>query len=158
MNQEGKKENNIYSRRVIGQIMFMNNMHKRILDRAVAKTGVFRSQHQFLMHIARFPDASQKDIASHYHISTATVAVGLKKLEKGGYIVRAAAETDNRFNQIAITEKGEEVVKQSIHIFQNLEEGMFLGFSNEEMIQLGNYMERINKNLKELFPKAERED
>ena len=72
--------------------------------------------------------------------------------------MRAAAETDNRFNQIAITEKGEEVVKQSIHIFQNVEEGMFLGFSKEEMIQLGNYMERINKNLKELFPKAERED
>ena len=49
-----------------------------------------------------------------YGVSGATMAVSLKKLEKGGYINRLVDQHDNRCNQICITEKGREVVEESV--------------------------------------------
>lgn len=128
-----------------------NKMHRMYLDREVNKSGVYRSQHQILMYIARFPNASQKEIANHQQVSTATIAVSLKKLEKGGYISRAVDRNDNRFNQICITPKGQAVVDESIKIFRKAEEGLFRGFSMEEMDQLEAFLDRLRLNLEYLL-------
>lgn len=141
-----KKEHELLKKYMNG-----NRMHKMYLDREVAKTGVYRSQHQILMYIARFPNASQKEIASHQQVSTATIAVSLKKLEKGGYISRAVDCNDNRYNQICITEKGQEVVEESVQIFRKAEEGMFRGFSAEEKELLEGFLDRMYLNMEYLL-------
>ena len=121
--------------RIVEKYMFANKLHRSYLERELKKTGVFRSQHQLLMYIARNPNASQKDIAKINHVSTATIAVSLKKLEKGGYIKRTIDKEDNRFNQISITDKGMEIVKSSVYIFKRAEDRMFHGFSQEDLEQ-----------------------
>ena len=125
-----------------------NKMHRMYLDREVNKSGVYRSQHQILMYIARFPNASQKEIANHQQVSTATIAVSLKKR---GYISREVDRNDNRFNQICITPKGQAVVEESIKIFRKAEEGLFRGFSTEEKIQLEVFLDRMHLNLEYLL-------
>ena len=82
------------------------------------------------------------------HISSATVAVSLKKLEKGGYIERAVDASDNRCNQIRMTEKGMEVVKHSIQIFRKTETDLLDGFSEKEQEEFLNYLARICQNIK----------
>ena len=110
-------------------------------------TGVYRSQHQILMFASHNPNVSQKDLAEMYGVSGATMAVSLKKLEKGGYINRLVDQHDNRCNQICITEKGRKVVEESVLIFQRLERCMFEGFSEHDMDVLGNLLDRIYGNL-----------
>ena len=105
------------------------------------------------MDISRFPDASQKELAEMGHISGATVAVSLKKLEKGGYIEREVDVNDNRCNQIRMTEKGMEVVKHSIRIFQRTETELLDGFTKEEQEQLLSYLARISRNIKKVSEK-----
>lgn len=80
-------------------------------------------------------------------VTSATIAVTLKKLEKGGYISRTVDERDNRFNQITVTEKGQQVVKDSRRIFSEVENAMFSGFSEEEFTAMGGYFDRIMENL-----------
>lgn len=136
----------------------VNRLHKTVLERRLNQTGVYRSQHQILMYISRNPNASQKDIALLHHASTATIAVSLKKLENGGYIRRVVNQEDNRYNQIVITSKGQEVVKQSRQYFQVVEDRMFAGLTPEELSMYQGCLERIRDNLKEFLLETERED
>lgn len=142
--------------RLISSYMYVARLHRTVLERQLNKTGVYRSQHQFLMYIAENPNASQKEIAKMYRVTTATVAVSLKKLEQGGYISRAVDQQDNRCNQIRITEKGRAVVEASAGYFDQIDDAMFEGFSQEEMEQLQKYLNRVQCNLCRLLPESER--
>lgn len=114
------------------------------------KTGVYQSQHFLLMEISRNPDASQNDIARKMEISAATVAVSLKKLEKGGYIRRETVEKDNRLNKITITEKGNRVVEQSKQIFAAVNDKLFENFTDGEKQTLISLLQKLDTNLTEM--------
>lgn len=122
--------------------------HRSILEHRLQETGVFRGQHHLLMCIARNPNLTQKELAAHQNVSTAAVAVSLKKLEKGGYVSRMIDEKDNRSNKIQITEKGLSVVRQSIHIFQEMEEEILTGFTEDEKKQFLSFLIRSGENIK----------
>lgn len=142
---------------VMDTYIHINRLHRMILERELNKTGVYRSQHQLLMLIAGNPNASQKEIARLCRVSTATVAVSLKKLEQGGYIRRLVDASDNRCNQLTVTEKGQNVVTKSTSYFRKVEDQMFAGFSEEEMDTLRGFLIRICHNLKQMIPEKERE-
>lgn len=125
----------------------VEHMMRRIIERRVSNTGVYRSQHQLLAHLCHHSNYSQADLAEQLEISPAAVAVSLKKLEKGGYIVRESKENDNRANLIQITEKGNEVIKNSISIFTEVEQRTYDGFTEEEMEMLNAYFDRMYDNL-----------
>lgn len=136
-----------------------NKRHKRALEAQLKATGVtdvHRSQHQLLMYVAENPKASQKELARLQHVSTATIAVSLKKLEQGGYLKREVDSRDNRYNQIEITGKGMDVVEKSIRVFDQMEKAMFRGFSEEDFQILGRLLDRIYDNLEEYTKQKER--
>ena len=144
--------------RLVDKYMKINRIQRSVIERQLGKTGVYRSQHQILMFVADSPNVSQKEIAAKYGVSTATIAVSLKKLEKGGYIRRIVDEKDNRFNQICITEKGRKVVDDSVKTFTRIENRMFEGFSEEEFKSLEQLLDKVFHNLeKELNQMTESE-
>lgn len=145
-------------RELIETYMCVGRLHRMVLERQLNRTGVYRSQHQLLMYIADNPNVSQKEIARYSHVSPATVAVSLKKLEHGGYIQRVVDEHDNRYNKICITEKGRAVVENSVRWFQRVEKSIFDGFSPEEMAAMQGYLNRMHQNLSSLLPETEREE
>ncbi|MFR1832152.1 MAG: MarR family winged helix-turn-helix transcriptional regulator [Lachnospiraceae bacterium] len=138
------------SHKCVWKYMEIVRLHRTVLEHRFSKTGVYRSQHQILMYVSDHPNASQKEIAERYKISTAAIAVSLKKLEKGGYIRREVDEKDNRYNQIDLTEKGRQIVDISQSIFGQVEEEMFDGFSGEDFEKLMEYLERVRKNLERI--------
>lgn len=146
------------SHRLIEKYITITKMHRSYLEEKLRRTGVYRSQHQILMCIYDHPGASQKDIACMYQASPATVAVSLKKLERGGYIKRAVDEGDNRFNQIRITEKGEQAIRRSICLFNHVEDVLFQGFTEADLKGLEEYLDRIQSNMTSLMNEKEREE
>lgn len=140
-------ENNSIEHQMVNQYIWTIKKHRMILERRIADTGVYRSQHQMLMYISDHPHASQKDLAEHHRISTATVAVTLKKLEKGGFIRREVDEQDNRYNHICLTDRGKQIVKESVGLFQEIECAMFAGFTREECEAMSRFLNRISDNL-----------
>ncbi len=139
--------NKISNKKIIHQLINFAVKHRRIMQNYLDKTGVYHAQHRLLMEISRNPNASQKDIARSMDVSASTVAVSLKKLEKGGYINKEMDEGDNRLNKITITEKGNKVVEQSKQIFDSVDRKVFEGFTDEEKTTLLVLLQKLNANL-----------
>ncbi len=119
---------------------------KRVIGKKVEDTGIYRSQHRLLMILGKHPDCSQTAIANKLEISPAAVAVSLKKLEKAGYITRSCDAEDSRMNHVVITDKGKKAIDQSILYFQEIEDAMFEGFSQEELEIYAAFLERVIQN------------
>lgn len=133
--------------RLIETYIRVTRLHRSVIERRLEGTGVYRSQHQILMYVSKNPNVFQTELAGMYGVSAATIAVSLKKLEKGGYISRLVDQNDNRCNQICITEKGRKVVEDSVCIFRHMDSCMFKGFSEQDMRVLGELLDRIYDNL-----------
>lgn len=145
--------------KLVEKYIQVTHLQRSTLDQLLSRTGVYRSQHQILMYVSDHPNASQKEIAARYKVSTATIAVSLKKLENGGYIRRIVDQKDNRFNQICLTEKGKKVTSDSAKIFECMEKQMFAGFSDQDYQALEELLDRIYENLEQGFAtESEREE
>lgn len=123
------------------------HLMRRAIERSVAGTGVYRGQHQMLMNLYFLPDCTQAALAERMEVSPAAVAVGLKKLEKAGYVQRISGEKDNRSRRLVLTPKGQRLVDESIAMFRRLDEYIFQDFSGEELKTLEGMLDRICTNL-----------
>ncbi len=132
--------------RIICLMQTINRNMKRCVEKKVAGTGVFRSQHKLLMTLGNHQDCSQTELAEKLEISPAAVAVSLKKMEKSGYISRQCDSRDNRVNQIVITEKGQDMIHRSVEYFQEIDENMLKGFSEQELQELNGLLVRMLQN------------
>lgn len=140
---------------LVWEIIKIAREHRKIVEKRISALGIHPSQHHFLMHIAKNGACTQNHIAEAMEVSAATVAVSLKKLEKGGYIEKRISPEDGRSNLIALTAKGEEVVQQSKNLFEEVDQGMFEALSEEQQNQLHMYMEQIINNLKTMEERQE---
>ncbi len=138
------------------QFMQTDRMHRKLFEKMVAGLGIHRSQHFLLMHLDRDGIGSQKELAERRGISTAAVAVALKKLETEGYIERRSAEDDSRNNEIRITDEGKRVIAVSHDYIARLDEAMFRGIDGETLAVFLECLATMQKNLAE-FDAAESE-
>ena len=130
-------------------------LHRRVIEKWATDAGMHRSQHRMLMHLSKCEATpSQKDLAKHFDISPAAVAVTLKKLESDGYIERGKSteRADSRFNEIRITELGRNATQQSKKYFIHVDSEALKGFSNEELTVFTALLERMQENLKTIQP------
>lgn len=128
-------------------MIFVGQLHRRTLERLVGETGLHRGQHRMLMTLADHEFGSQTELANMLEISAATVAVSLKKLEKGSYIRKTVKEDDSRANFVQLTEKGKTIVENSREIFNKMDRQAVKGFSQEELNALREYLWRMYDNL-----------
>ena len=134
---------------VIGKMMCVHRLHRRALEKQLQVTELYRAQHRTLMHLAKNPGISQTELAKSLEVTTATVNVTLKKLEKEGYVTKTVDSEDNRFHQIEITEKGQNIVEKSETIFSSVNDTMLKDFSELEKELLIQFFDRICENLNE---------
>ena len=126
----------------------IDRLHRSVFERMHTSYGIHRSQHRLLMYISRNDTCnSQKDIAEHFGISSAAVAVSLKKLEECGYISRESSQNDNRFNSISLTKKGKDIVEKSEHFFEQSDFAMFKSFSQQDYEFFSECLEKMMSGL-----------
>lgn len=146
---DGRSEQVPIERKCIGLLISANREHKCMVENYVEQTGLHRSQHHLLMILSKYANVpSQKEIAERLGISPAAVAVTLKKLEKNGYIERCAAVSDNRYNEIRLSEKGKSVVEYTKNTFYSMDKAVFADFSEDDLRQFSEFMEKIRQNIR----------
>ena len=119
--------------------------HRKLFEKhAVEAFGIHRSQHMMLMYISRNDKISQRQIAEHFNISPAAVAVTLKKLESNGLVIR---NTASRRNDICISDKGTKIIDETRNIFGAIDRLMFKGFTDAEIDLLFEFTQRMHSNL-----------
>ncbi len=146
-----KNERDNLLQKAIFTFIATDKLHRRAIERRATEIGLHRSQHRMLMYLSRCDTTpSQKDLAEHFDISPAAVAVTLKKLESDGYIERGkcSCRQDSRFNEIKITELGRDATLQSIKYFKHIDELSFKDFSDSELEELISLLNRMQDNLR----------
>ncbi len=133
----------------IGAMIHLLRRHRCECEAGVKNLNIHHSQHKILMHIAKCgkKPPTQVEIAQHFHISPAAVAVTLKKLDAAGYITRCARSKDMRNNEVTLTAQGEKICKDSKTAFDEIDSKMFEGFDQKDILQFKNYIDTMLNNL-----------
>ena len=139
----------------VGSMIHTGRMHRRAIESIVEQTGIHHSQHRILMHLAR-ADAhfSQKELAEHFGVSAAAITGAVAKLEREGYVERAAA--DGRKNEIKITEKGKNIAEHSERHFERIDEMLFDGFTDDEIELYKSFLDRMQINALKILERKEK--
>ena len=136
---------NSMDRELIDKLRLFDRTHKKTLSAVAEKTGVYHSQHRMLMFISRNAGISQRELSKMLGISPAAVAGAVKALENEGFIKRTPV--DLRTNSVFLTEKGENVVNESVSIFERIDKSIFADFSESEQEMLLFFLSKMIDNL-----------
>lgn len=141
---------------VIGKFIKTDRIHRQVVENIMTgNCKIHRTQHHFLMYLAHSETApSQKELAEHFNVSPASVAVTLKKLEAEGYINRESTEEDSRRNMITITPKGLDIVERSRTLFRMIDDCTIKDITDEELDALIRILEKMCNNLQTLNEKG----
>jgi DNA-binding MarR family transcriptional regulator len=139
-------ENKIFT--AVNMMMQTEKMHRCLLESKVKNFGMHITSHRVLMHLARFDKLlSQKELADRLSITPAAVTGILKRLEAEKYIERRPS-SDNRYNEISITDKGRDVVEHTRQTFGSADRALFEDFSDEELEVYVRCLEKMQNNIK----------
>lgn len=109
--------------------------------------SIYYGQIHLLDYIVQHPGCTQKDLADFFASSKASITKSIKRMLNNGIICRNTNEDDERKFELYATEKGMELSRESQAIFREVGLRTFEGFSEEELQQLNEYVERIIDNL-----------
>ena len=130
-------------------MMENNTMYtKKVFDN-VSDRKLSKGQPKILEYLYKNDGAVQKDIAKSCFIEQATVTSILTRMEKNELIIRKVDPDNRRFQFVYLTEKGKVEAKFVIESFAKLENNALKDFTDEEKMQFVNFLNRVNKNLKE---------
>ena len=101
---------------------------------------------------------SQADLRREMKVSAATVAVSLARLEKLGFVTRERNQNNQRANVLTLTEKGEEAAIRLQGVMQRVGQAALEGFSEEELLALANFFQRMERNILGLCQHALKQD
>lgn len=122
-------------------------MRRIFVQRTAARDGIYLGQGPALEYIRRHPGCTQKDVADFIKVSPPSVAVMVKRMVRDGVIEKTPDESDMRQNRLTITTRGEELSDHCHQMFEQTDEKIYAGFSDEELQQLSSYLERLIDNL-----------
>lgn len=114
----------------------------------LSKFGVTHSQAKILVRLSESPEGrlSQKELSMMGRRNSTITAI-LNNLEKNGYVMRVADESDARAKLIQITPKGLEVQQMALKNVFDLENLLTEGFSSEEKILFSMLLKRAVDNM-----------
>ena len=135
------------------ELMLLHDVHRahqNAILTALAERGVQdvgQPKALFVLSTLQNGCATQRELADMVHVSAATMANSLKRLERKGYIQRQSDEKDSRCNRIVITQKGLEAVERCQDAFDYVDTRLYAGFTPEEVERLKNAFRRMLQNM-----------
>ncbi len=132
---------------LVRELISISVIHRYRITKSASSVGLYFGQPMILEYVLHHDACTQKELAEAMHISAASIAVTIKRIEKAGLIVRTPDETDSRKNHLSITEKGKEALAEFKKICASTDEAMFRDFTEEETETLHNLLLRLHQNL-----------
>lgn len=122
------------------QTRFNQCMLKANLDYDVSLRKIFRS-------LWRHEGISQVELAHEEVISMPTLTRKINTLVKAGLVQRGEDESDSRVNRLYLTPAGKEITQKIDQIGIDNLDILFEDFSDAELEQFVDYLERMHSNL-----------
>ncbi|MCJ2188412.1 MarR family winged helix-turn-helix transcriptional regulator [Novosphingobium beihaiensis] len=135
-------------RRQVGlRMTVIARLQRNSFDRKVSALNVTRSQWAMIAIVSRYPGSTQRTIAEYLEMSEASAGRLIDRLCADGLLERRDRRDDRRARAVYLTEKAEPLLAKLGTIASESEQRMFSGFSDEELEQLLNFMDRIYENV-----------
>jgi Transcriptional regulators len=116
-------------------------------DRKMAALNVTRSQWAMIAVVARHPGSTQRTIAEHLEMSEASAGRLIDRLCADGLLERRDRRDDRRARAVYLTEQASPLLSKLGEIAEASEQRMFKNFSEEEILQMLNFIDRIYENV-----------
>lgn len=123
------------------------NLYQSCIFHLLAGEELHPSQLPILWTIAQTGRISQGHIAQILGVSRAAVAVSAKRMEKAGLVKREKEKEDQRRTMVTLTPKGNEVAHRARACQESILARRLEGFTQEEILCLMEFYERMNHNL-----------
>ncbi|MEA5016533.1 MAG: MarR family winged helix-turn-helix transcriptional regulator [Candidatus Limiplasma sp.] len=94
---------------------------------------------------------SQADLVREMHVSAATVAVSLSRLEKLGYVTRARNERNQRANVLALTEQGRREAMRMEKLMLDIGRAALEGFSESDKAAAASLFGQMVENIRRKY-------
>lgn len=104
----------------------------------------------FMMLMEKHPDANQKELAKAMRFTQGAMSTVVKRLLNINMIEQIPLERDMRFNRLVLTEKGKSLIDDYKEHIVRKYENMFSGFDENELMELHDFLLRINQNLESI--------
>ena len=148
--------------RVTGRMLhLLSRKHFQYCENQFQSIGVGPGQVPILMELGRHGQLSQRDLAEKVRVTPATISGTLKRLERGGVIVRTGAEDDARVSLVSLSEKGKALMQEMRSVFDGADDRLMDGFTDEEketaLILLGRMLENVQTAMEEKRREGEKE-
>lgn len=106
-----------------------------------------KAQIILLFRVTRFNGAAQNSLADITNRDKASLARLIDTMEKKNLVARIPSKSDGRVNEIHITKKGQEVLKQTLPILKKIDKVVHQDITDKEISILISIMKKINKNI-----------
>lgn len=142
-------------KRIGGELKIIHHMIKRnvINNPVLSKVNEMTGENSFIIGYLgnnRNKAIYQKDIEKRFSITRSTTSKILKLMEQKGLIERQKEDEDGRLKRIVLTNKSLELHKLIEGEIDQLDKNVLKGFSDKEINDLYDYLDRMIDNLKEI--------
>ena len=100
-------------------------------------------------NIDAFNGASIRSLSTKCGLAITSLTTMLERMENQGLISRVQSETDKRKTLLFLTEKAHALKGEYDSVSDEMSSIYYKGFSEEEITQFEEYLDRIRKNLEE---------
>lgn len=125
-------------------------MHRYVIHKTASASGLYYGQPPILEYLMENGECTQTCLAEFLHVSPASVAVSIKRMQKSGLVKKVADEGDLRCNRISITPTGKGLISDFRKECDSVDKQLFAGFSDEDIAQFRSYLERLRGNISDL--------
>lgn len=141
-----------HTQHIVLNLKILTNLFSRRLEEGIRReveSPITAVQAQILGFFGRTRRKSipQREIQKVFGIRGSTAANILRLMEQNNLIRRSPCPTDARQNKVTLTEKAEQLNKRSLAFFQEFEQTLTSGLSEEELMQFFAITEKLKKNL-----------
>ena len=103
-----------------------------------------------LLEIYANEGTNQIDISKRYFVTEASISQTTKKLLKKELIEKKIDPENNSRKLLFITERGRDLSEELLIVFRDLNNAMIKGIPWEDLLVVGETMEKINENCRKL--------
>lgn len=118
-----------------------------LTDQLMDQIGLYRGQAILLLIVSKNSGLTHSEISRKLQISPAATTKVIQRLEKLRYLQRRPDPDDERISRVFIQAEGQAVIEQIHEVFQELEDIILTGISNQEQDCLRALLTRIHANL-----------
>lgn len=139
---------NIRRGNLIYRLNLMTRRWRKVLDAAFREVGLTDATWRPLLHLSLLGDGvRQKDLAQSIGIENPSLVRVLDDLAAKGLVIRAEDKSDRRAKILKLTMEGHNAVVSIRRILVPLEKTLLGGYTEEEMLLLGNLLERLETSI-----------